>query len=400
MKKILIINHASTIGGAGKSLLDMVSNIDKSQFDIIVYSNNNSTEINEILESMFIKVIRSYNSPLSFAHFSGSSFPFYSKSFLMNFLRVFRDSIKLKKIVVSINPDILIVNSMTLFWVGIISRNVNCRKICFFRETFVRGFIGFRTFIIRKTLDYFFDDVVFISNYDRKLANLKKANSHIIYDKVDSLKFDFSKKNNRNIDTFNILFLGGSTYLKGGHILLEALNYLEIKNYRLIIPISEFNKQNLLHERNKDTNKLKYILKKDDSYFFSKAYSQLKNKENIEFVPNVNEVEKYYEVANLVVFPAVSAHQTRLIYESGFAKRLILISDYPNIKEFLIDEINGFTFKSGDSKMLANKIDYIFSHINTKFIHSIIDNNFERSKKNHSICTLKMELQNLLNEKQ
>ena len=88
-----------------------------------------------------------------------------------------------------------------------------------------------------------------------------------------------------------------------------------------------------------------------------------------------DDVEHYYCVSDLVVLPYKRIYQSGVLMMTLSYERPALVSDLPPLKEVLIDNENGFLFKSEDINHLAERLDFILSNPET----------LERVRKNGSL---------------
>ncbi len=112
------------------------------------------------------------------------------------------------------------------------------------------------------------------------------------------------------------------------------------------------------------------------------VYQQIINKNNLSgdvilhtrFIPNAD-VEHYYCASDLVVLPYKKIYQSGVLMMTLSYERPALVSNLPPLKEVLIDNENGFLFKSEDVNDLVKKLNLILSD----------KNNLKRVQKNGRI---------------
>jgi glycosyltransferase involved in cell wall biosynthesis len=234
-QRILFFHHCSTIGGAGISGLNALKAIPQEFFEIIVFSNSEGYGMAELFQNAGFNVIAGGKSPVVFSHFSGGEFFSFSPYFFYNCYQIWKDFRKIKNVIYKLKPDIVIVNSMTLFWIGKIAKKYDIQTICFFRETYAKSLLGLRNRIIKYYLGHYFDKISFISNYDKEINSALPCFKTTIYNSIndsvrnflnDSNKLLIQKKLDLQSDDFNILFVGGMSPLKGAHVIIEALKIL------------------------------------------------------------------------------------------------------------------------------------------------------------------------------
>ena len=373
-KKILLFNHGSTFGGSGVAFLNIIDAIKEEGYELIVYCAANKSDIADELEKKGISVIRAYDSPVSIMHYSGNEHSVMSFSFIYNIFKIFKDVKRVKKVILNEHPDLIMVNSMTLCWIGIISKMRHIPAICFHRETYAQGCFGIRTKIIKQILDHCYKRVAFISEYDLKETKLNKSLGEVIYDAVDVTRFNYiNKPCSRMIlklekDAFYVLYLGGASLLKGADTIISAIDKCDVEGIRLL-----FMGGDRLNTRAADRELSK----------IQKVYNRMKHPERIILAPNSEEIGLWYAASDMVVFPSQKAHQALPIYEAGIARRIIVISDFPNTKEFLTNKKNGLTVKAGDKVGWKNAIEFVYKNRQSKLFIDMIAQNEKLAMQYH-----------------
>lgn len=387
MKKILFFNHASDYGGAGVSFLHLMEVFPREEYDLVVYCAGGDSPISKKLEEMNIRTIKAVGSPVSFAHFNGGSYSVFSKTFLNNVRRVFLDHKRCEWVIKAEKPDIVMVNSMTLFWIGKLAKKHGAKSICFHRETFAKGALGLRTSFIKKSLDNDFERVAFISQYDMQQTGLKKAEGFVITDKVDIKSYDRinedQAKKSLQLDPNCIygLFVGGFSRLKGFHVLMDAIS--GIQDPRVCILVVGCSKQDI---ENKGTQ--------DEPLY--QSYLRNKDLERLRFYPVTDQIQLFYKACDFVIFPATVAHQARPIYEAGAAGKPIVLSAFANLNEHLTEYEKTFIFTPNHSDMLATKINQLVLELHSPKVQEMVCQARTRAQEKYSLSSLRKELEGLL----
>jgi glycosyltransferase involved in cell wall biosynthesis len=78
--------------------------------------------------------------------------------------------------------------------------------------------------------------------------------------------------------------------------------------------------------------------------------------------PFVNEVEKYYAAADVIVAPFVIQHFSLAVIEAGAMKKPVIGSRIGGIEEMIEDGKNGFLVQPNDENDMAEKILNLFDH--------------------------------------
>ena len=102
-----------------------------------------------------------------------------------------------------INPDIVITNSKILCWMSSLPEIKTRKSICFVRETVKGNKTSFLNRLISKKLDSY-NKVVFLSDYDRKLENLKMAETVVVHNYISNNQFNTSLTKQQALEYLNL----------------------------------------------------------------------------------------------------------------------------------------------------------------------------------------------------
>lgn len=392
MRKILFFHHYNSPIGAGLSFLHILQSIDRTKNEIVVCLPKIKGDLDAKIKAMGVRVIFS-EAVVPYMHFSGSNMHYFSIRNFNNCRKIHKAKAALVKVIEEENPCCVVVNSLTLFWVGEVAKKLGKKTICFHRETYAKGLLGVRTSRMKKQLATYFDGIAFLSYYDINETTAGKGKYVRITDKVDVVAYErLTKRECR--DTLSlpqeeklVLYLGGASRLKGPLTAIRAMKW--VKDAKLVFlqykPLSHIS----------FNARLKYILKillnRNLEYKIKHLIKREKLQDRVILRPATDCVEKYFTACDAVVFPSMQAHQARPIYEAGVAKKPVAVTDFINTREFL-DETNGWLFRKGDARMLAERIDEMFLPRALEKIKK----NYERSISVNDLRILPKELQELI----
>ena len=393
----MLIHHCGSLGGAGVSLLHIVDSIDKTKYKLVVLCPDYPDEMTKLLQRYECEVISSKTSPKVFNHCNGGISNALSLNSIKNLLEIIKDKKYIQEYIKDVNPDIVAVNSMTLFWIGKVAKKMNKRAICFHRETYQRGLFGFRSKIIKRGLSEWFDKVAFVSWNDLNETGNTKAIKTVVYDRVNISSFNnYTKQQAKQLLGLEdrkkyILYLGGMTALKGSDIIMESMKYLDDENAVLIfIGETEHVQRPSFKQTKKMKEKLKYLLAKGIYNKTLNPYFKYELCDKVIFRKRTENPELYYKACDLVVFPSTKAHQARPIYEAGISRIPIVITDFEQTKEFAENKVTALTFRNKDSHDLADKINMILhGQID---LQKLVNNNYLQTVQKHDLSTLKNDL--------
>lgn len=398
-KKMLFFHHCGTVGGAGISGLNFLNSVPKDLYDVTVYSVSSPDNMVRIFRENGYRVIEGGSCPASFTHCVGSKKLAVSPKAIMNYLAVKRQEKTVDKVICDEKPDVVVANSMTLFWIGKIAKKYGAETICFFRETYIRGLFGIRTSYIKRNLSKYFDKIAFISNYELVRSKSIKSQKTTIYNMIREEGYDrygkeeARKKISLEDDKFYVLFVGGVNQLKGTLELFKALDKIEDKDIKVLFVGGTYEQL----QKNATPTDLKRKIKG----MFSKNYSKkclefIDNhglRDRIVFFPSQSDIAPFFRASDILAFPMTAPHQARPLFEAGYARIPVVVTDFDNIKE-LVDENSGYLFENRNYKELAEIINYVKNNYSES--QKKVELNYKNTIARHSPEVYKRQIERLL----
>ena len=381
-KKIVIVHHSGLLGGAGLSLFFLWKELLK-HYDVTCYIPIDPPELYDFLKEKGLNP-KLFNYRLGkITYYSGGNSALNLK-FWYHSLRIIKHKLHWNRILKIENPDLVIVNSIVLCWFSLFSNKY--KLMCFVRET-IRGK---RNNMINKLFSYFlnkFSLVSFLSNYDKNLWDLNYSKSIVAYDFMNYA--DYKKNQNKvqacidlniNPKSFNVLFVGGFNRIKGTEIMVKSLKFLKGDNISLVIAgnnpgLFSFNSlkevwKSIIYLKNK-----KYYQK------IIKIISNVLENKNVFYIGVQKQIRKAFDASDILVVSMTEPHQARPVFEFGCQKKPVIITDFPNIKDFVKNNYNGLTFIKGDEFDLSKKIRILRN--NEKLRNKLGKNNYKNAMQNH-----------------
>lgn len=375
--KILYVHHYGGIGGAGISLLNYSKILGKKN-ELIVYCPDDLIDMFNYLKEHGIKVKKYNKKPGMIPYYSGSRI---GKSFFLGLLDIVRNKKYWENIIIQEDPEIVIVNSMVLTPMGKTIKKCNKKAVCVVRETFKDRKISIFNIILKRFLNEFFDGVIFLSKYDLNTAHLnkpiQKVINNFVYLDACNTETNFSSDSAKNRDEpFKILFVGGYSKLKGTHVIIKALNILKDK-YNIKLNIYGYKKN-----YSSKVKKHLFFLKENYIYKIDKFIEKHNLEKYIEYHGVSKNLDEAFQENDILIFPSTKPHQARPAFEIGLYRKPVIISDFEQTKEFVIDGYNGLCFKPNDYIDLSKKIEQLI--IDKNLLKQLGENNYTQTMKYHT----------------
>lgn len=393
MAKIALIHHSGVIGGAGVSLINTIKAL-SSQHEITVFVSDSPDDILKTLkkcqDELGIKV-ESYGHRIGALTYYNGGDRILSPRFLYRFSLIIKQWLYWNRTLRELNPDIIITNSIILSWMSLLPEVRRRKSICFVRET-IFGSIRhrFNKFLRRLLSD--FDRVAFLSEFDRESWNFDKTQSEVIRNFIDTSSLDNTISRDSactllNLDptSFHVLYVGGVSHMKGFDLAIKSvLNLNESKDIDIIIAGVDFDDRMEMGD-----GKMSQYETEIQSYILQHKY-----RSKVHMVGRQLNMSRCYAASDVVIVPMRKAHQSRPVFEAGYFSKPVIISDFPNIKEDVIDGSNGYLFESDNIDDLSDKILRFASNRESA---TIIGNcNREMTDRNHSEASSRQAIVNLI----
>ncbi len=270
--------------------------------------------------------------------------------------------------------DLVFLNSMVLCELIKPSKEHGCKVIQVVRETAQAG----PSLDVMKELFNQSDTVLFISEYDKQLFDIKHTPCFVVPNVVERSLYEISKSEKNKLRTQHniakdqrvLLFTGGTSPIKGGEFLIDCISRLKTdkkvvlffagyscdKSLRsFVIKIIGFLSRHIqfidviTHFSTHDRYASQRIMRKINHFDHSKNIS-------IRPIGFQKSIQNYYKMADICIVPYRDPHQARPIFEAGASKIPCLASDHACFIHEIIDDYNGFLAPYGNAEMWAEKM--------------------------------------------
>jgi len=359
-RKLLFFHHYGLIGGAGLSGAEVLQAIPKESYDITVCcSTAAGRQMFEFYRSLGVSMIDGGKTPWGYIHYSGNETPLLSRRSIQMLLPVLRDRSRVRSILERERPDLVVVNSMALFWIGPIAKSLGMHTVCFFRETYAKEWLGIRNAIIRRTLAEHFDAIAFISENDLRQNPNAKGERIVICDSVDIDRLSATDRSaaRERLGLCGgkkyLLYVGGTSKLKGAHVALETMLQLQDSDAVLLFVGANA----LLREEKPQgiANLLRWLLHLPYVRRLRHMANRLTARGQLLLFPLQKDIIPFYAAADALIAPSTKPHQLRPIYEAGAARIPVITTRFDAIAEFA-DDARAYLVDPDDVSGFANTV--------------------------------------------
>jgi len=350
--RVLYINHSPSVsGGAILSLMYLLEKLDHNVYTPIFVNIYDAPDVKEMLEEKGYKNI--YWPGISvFHHTTAAWYSAFNLLGLFGMLKtavIFQSSINAsRRLIDNIKPDLVHLNSLILAPSAIATKQAGVKLVWHIRESVVRGHIGLRKRWLSRMVSTLADEAIFISEHDRQ--NLcPNGTGVVIPNYVDFKRFDKNidgaavrKQLQIPVNAKVVLFLGGLNRIKGGAVLLKALNIVSKYIPELwaifagaITPMS----QSFTARLGRTVLPLFGKATQRQEFYQALSYNRIKNQ--IVLLPFNRYPEKLIAASDLVVFPSIEPHFARPVIEAGAMAKPVVASRIGGVEELVKNEKTG-----------------------------------------------------------
>jgi len=353
MKTVIIVHHTGEWGGGTKSLIDLCEML-TDNYRVIVCIPKGYPDFKNKIAKYGCETYES-STTIPFVNIYSGRPPLVSVVTARS-VKSLRGVKRFGDEILALKPDVVIFNTLVTAVSGRYLSKYT-KVICIDRETLNSG-LAKRVY--RRLLDGKIDAITLLSEYERKKLGFKKTESLVFPDCVRLDRLSGGEKNEIRIkegipeDKFAILFMGGLAKIKGTDVMLQAMQ--ELDDHFTLIFAGEMNKSRLSRKQ------LLHDIKYPGIYLFKKrvikSYHALRGTTRLHESGLRDSIDDLIIASDIVAFPSTSVHQPRPCIEAGAYKKPVIISDYPETKEYFKDGYNALVFKPGDAHELSRKIQY------------------------------------------
>lgn len=361
--RILYIQHAGALGGSCMSLLYLLQELDRSQYEPVVACIHDTPAVVSLYREHGFETLV-WPGISDFPHTTLGWYPLYNLLAVVELLRRivrFWPSVRATEALVRhVQPDIVHLNSLVLAPSAVGVKRVGVPLVWHVREPVHGGHLGLR----RRFLSWLFmrlaDEAIFISHFDRQqLTGGRKG--VVVHNFVDFQRFDRTLDGGAVRAEWGlragdkvVLFLGGISQVKGIFPLLRALHLAKqcIPQLHCVIGAGKYQSSNTLLART-----ARAVLSRIGSGTSSQRVVALMQRygmwDYVHLLPFRTDVERLIATSDLVVFPSIEPHFARPVIEAGAMAKPVVASRIGGVEELVVDSETGLLVPPGDAAALA-----------------------------------------------
>ena len=375
-KKILIIHHASVVGGALIALLGLIDEL-KKEYEVVVFSIFDGEGVPH-LRKAGVKVVipkaNFYKKRYSiFVHSEAAYFDIISqwlklKSLLSYFINKYFYALPALQEHAE-GVDIVYLNSAFISDWAFAAKKLKKKVVIHVREPLSRNFIGYN--IIKKNIQKYCDKVISVSNDNACRLDLEHMTT-VVYDPVvlknRSINNDILLDKNKKY----FVYVGGDARIKGFEQLVNSLEYLD-DNIRIFFLGGSTTYSNI---------PIKMIIRRFINPYAKKhkhLHQKLKASNKIIYVGLTDQVFSFYNKSRFLISPFSKPHACLPVLESFSCKLPVIVSDIEGMDE-IVDNSNGLFFRNNNPKTLAKQINFADSIKDDKYF-KMRENCFSKYRK-------------------
>ncbi|MEK7276651.1 MAG: glycosyltransferase family 4 protein [Chloroflexota bacterium] len=360
MRRILYLHHGGGLGGAPLSLLYLLTQIDRAQYEPVVLTLKPGPVV-DLYRAAGIETPVA----LGITDFSHTELEWYGGAELWRLpiqtARFLPSVIAARRCIRQFKPDLVHLNSSTLSAAARAARRENIPIVWHIREPIADGYFGFRREWLKRHIEHDAARIIAISEYDASRLR-PSPNIRVIHNFVDFNTFDRDISSGEARRKLNltpaqnvVTMLGGVARPKGTLIFVKAL-----ARVRQAVPNVKFmvvGPPPAIGDSSRLKSLAKFLLRADayDRAVMGAAAKSIAGG-YVRFTGIRSDMPQVLAATDLLVFPSVVPHFARPIIEAGAMAKPVVASRLGGPLELVQDGVTGLLVPPDDPVALAEAI--------------------------------------------
>lgn len=332
MKKILFVHSSSELYGSDRSLLNIVTNLNRDKYQIHVLLPSKGPLYNEMLKIEDIDVQIFDVAVLRRKNLSIKGMLEYTSSFF-NSLHFIKKFIKQNSI------DIVDTNTAVVFPAAIAAKHCHKKSVWHIREIIVNSF---ENNVISFLMNKFADVIIANSKATGEALKVDKNKIKVVYNAVDNSKIKKIPHNDIHVG-----MAGRINRWKGQKLFVDAAEKVlpKHKNVEFYIAGEAYNGE-------------EFLKGELQSYIDQKNLSK-----NVKLLGQVNKMSDFYNDLDIFVLPSIQPEPFGLVVIEAMSYGLpVIATKHGGPVEIIDNQVDGFLVDYLNSDEMANKIDLLISN--------------------------------------
>lgn len=365
-RRILYIDHSGGPGGSPLSLRYLLEALDRDRYEPVVACIHPVPELLEAYRAAGAEALHAPGISI-LPHTTGGWDPLATPRGALRAARAvrgFRSSARATaELVRRLQPDLVHLNSLVLAPSAAGARGAGARVVWHVRESVHPGHAGVRRRWLGRALRRWAHEAIFLSEDDRRRLT-GGGFGVVIPNFVDHGRFDRGLDGSAvraelgiPADAPLLLYLGGVSSLKGGHVLLSALPRARRAFPGLHVLVAGADRAWSPSLAARAARAVLPLLGTGtERQRFLRAYRQGGMEGWVRLLPFRADPERLMAAAGLIVFPSTQPHFARPVIEAGAMARPVIASRLGGMTELVDDGRTGLLVPPGDADALADAI--------------------------------------------
>ena len=380
---VLFLEAAQNLGGARKSTIELAFRLKSNGFNVIFvdFYGTNKDFINQLDKfELNLVVLKQRKDPFIIGNKN-------KIIHLTNILRFYFERFSLRRkfndVVKDFKPNYIFVNGTKTL--SILDKSSKYKIVFFARGWFIASQINWiEKYILNKKIDIYFA----VSQSTRQAlfgSGISKFdNIYVVKNGIDISSLQTLDKSKKDLKKSKLILLhsGGFLPSKGHHVSIEIskkLKDLGIDHFLYLTGI--------IYKEQVSREYYKSIVDQINRY-------ELNN--YIEIVVNKNNVQTYFEQADIFIHPSDTEGLPRVIMEAFANKCAVIANPVGGVTDYILDGFTGYIADFNDQNSYVNKIIHLINNIDEK--KDVIERAYSLIKKSYSPEVQIKEVSRILNK--
>lgn len=331
MKKILFLHSSSELYGSDKSLLNLVKNIDKNKFKIIIILPEDGPLVEEIKKLDNVEILIKEIAVLRRKNLSFKGIFKYINDFINSLLY-------LRKIVKKNNIDVIYTNTSVVFPGGVIAKLCGKKSIWHIREIISNKY---ERKVVSIIVNMFSDVIIANSKATAEAITNKIEKVKVVYNAIEAIEDRDEKDSIIKSDKITIGMAGRINRWKGQKLFVDMASEVIKKN-----PYVEFLIAGDVYKGEDD------ILEDLKEYISKKGLE-----DKIILLGQVKRMSSFYDKLDIFILPSIQPEPFGLVVIEAMDKGVpVVATNHGGPVEIISNNIDGFLVDYKNHYEMSNKV--------------------------------------------